>query len=221
MIKFHNEDDMAMNEIGIDEAGRGPMFGPVYVAAVVLPRNDFKYEILKDSKKFTSKKKIRECADYIKNNALYYSITSADANTIDKINIRETTIRCMHESITNILKNNLDKEKTIALVDGIDFKPYLYFDSSYNELTSITVKGGDNKYCSIAAASILAKVARDTYIETLCEANPCLIENYDIFSNKGYGTKKHIDGIKEHGITNYHRKSFGLCQTSKVTFIID
>jgi ribonuclease HII len=73
-------------------------------------------------------------------------------------------------------------------------------------------EGGDNKYTCIAAASILAKVARDEYIEQLCEENPELVENYGIDSNKGYGAKKHLDGIKEHGITIWHRRSFGICK---------
>jgi ribonuclease HII len=74
------------------------------------------------------------------------------------------------------------------------------------------VEGGDNKYSSIAAASILAKVARDTYIDELCQQNPELVERYSIDSNKGYGAKKHLDGIKEHGITVWHRRSFGICK---------
>jgi ribonuclease HII len=74
------------------------------------------------------------------------------------------------------------------------------------------IEGGDNKYCAIAAASILAKTERDKYIEALCEENPELDEKYGLVKNKGYGTKKHIDGIKEHGITEYHRKTYGLCK---------
>ena len=74
------------------------------------------------------------------------------------------------------------------------------------------IEGGDNKYTSIAAASILAKVARDTYINDLCALNPELIEHYGIDSNKGYGSKKHMDGIKQHGITKWHRKTFGICK---------
>ena len=74
------------------------------------------------------------------------------------------------------------------------------------------IEGGDNKYTSIAAASILAKVERDKYIEELCISNPELIEYYGIDSNKGYGSKKHMDGIKQHGITKWHRKTFGICK---------
>jgi ribonuclease HII len=80
------------------------------------------------------------------------------------------------------------------------------------QIPHVCVEGGDNKYSSIAAASILAKVARDTYIDELCQQNPELIERYSIDSNKGYGAKKHLDGIKEHGITIWHRRSFGICK---------
>jgi len=79
-------------------------------------------------------------------------------------------------------------------------------------INSVCVEGGDNKYTSIAAASILAKVHRDAYIEELCSANPELIEHYSIDTNKGYGAKKHIDGIEMHGITKWHRRSFGICK---------
>jgi ribonuclease HII len=75
------------------------------------------------------------------------------------------------------------------------------------------VEGGDNKYSCIAAASILAKVERDQYIDHLCELHPELVEKYSLDTNKGYGAKKHIDGIKEHGITIWHRRSFGICKT--------
>lgn len=76
----------------------------------------------------------------------------------------------------------------------------------------LTIEGGDNKYTSIAAASILAKVARDEYIQELCKENPELNEKYDIENNKGYGTKKHLDGIMKFGITEWHRKTFGICK---------
>jgi ribonuclease HII len=101
------------------------------------------------------------------------------------------------------------------LVDGNYFKPFTILNKNKTKLETIKyqmVEGGDNKYTSIAAASILAKVERDTYIDKLCEENPELIEHYGIDSNKGYGSKKHMDGIKQHGITKWHRKTFGICK---------
>ena len=101
------------------------------------------------------------------------------------------------------------------LIDGNYFKPITYFDKKTNKIETIphvTIEGGDNKYASIAAASILAKVERDKYIDELCEQNPTLSEYYGIDSNKGYGAKRHMDGIKEHGITIWHRRSFAPCK---------
>ena len=208
-------------EIGIDEAGRGPLFGRVYTAAVVLPKEgentNFQYHLLKDSKNFSSKKKIKEAADYIKNNAIAWSVSYKDEHEIDKMNIRQATLHSMHNSISKIVqeKNN-NISISLLLVDGNDFKPYIYFDHITNHQSQINhtcIEGGDNTYCAIAAASILAKVERDAYIEQLCLEHQELIEKYNIDKNKGYGTKAHIDGIKEHGITQWHRRSYGICKS--------
>ena len=214
-------DEKNKYEIGIDEAGRGPMFGRVYTAAVLLPNEEkFDHSRMKDSKKFTSKKKIKECSDYIKENALAYSITYQEPDVIDKLNIREATLLSMHNSITNVIKNIESKKDIVLLVDGNDFKPYMYFDISYNNVNHVTIKGGDNLYTPIAAASILAKVARDEYIDNLCENYEELNEFYGISTNKGYGTSIHMEGITNHGITNLHRKSYGICKTAPVNFLI-
>ena len=201
-------------EIGIDEAGRGPMLGRVYSAAVVLPDDDtFHYEWMKDSKKFTSKKKITEVAEYIKKHALYWSISYETEQCVDKINIRNATHSAMHKAIKEIISRN-PHEKFFLLVDGNDFKPYIEIDKTngFSAVPHKCIEGGDNKYANIAAASILAKVSRDTYIDELCENEPELIERYDLQKNKGYGTKKHMDGIKQYGICKHHRKTFGLCR---------
>ena len=117
----------------------------------------------------------------------------------------------MHKTIDDILKKiNND---IFLLVDGNDFKPYTKFiNNEIKQLPYICIKGGDNKYCAIAAASILAKVARDEYIEDLCKKNEYLNTYYDIGNNKGYGTKKHLDGINKYGITKWHRKTYGICK---------
>ena len=108
--KFYNDNNI---EIGIDEAGRGPMLGRVYSAAVILPNNDdFKYELLKDSKKFSSEKKMIEVANYIKSNAISWTVSWVDEKTIDKINIRQSTLTCMHESIKKLIKT-LETKKDI------------------------------------------------------------------------------------------------------------
>ena len=204
---YFSEDNII--EVGIDEAGRGPMFGRVYAAAVILPKDDsFNHHLMKDSKRFHSEKKIMEAYEYIKKNALAYSVQYSDEKEIDRINIRQATLQTMHNAIKSL---NIAPE--MILVDGNDFKPYIRIrDEGFHQTRHICIEGGDNKYTSIAAASILAKVERDLYIKELCEKNPLLDEYYGINANKGYGTKKHLDGIKEHGISEFHRKTYGICR---------
>ncbi len=221
--KYHLE-DQTIFEIGVDEAGRGPMFGRVYTAGVILPKDDtFDHSKVKDSKKFHSKKKIEEAAEYIKANALAWYVSYEDEKTIDEINILQATQKSMHTSILEVRKQYIQKMKEEGnenysfhlLIDGNYFKPITMVNKKHNKIESIpydTIEGGDNKYTSIAAASILAKVFRDKYIDELCEENPDLITKYGLDSNKGYGSKKHMDGIKEHGITIWHRRTFGICK---------
>ena len=215
-------------EIGVDEAGRGPLFGRVYAGAVVLPKDEttFNHSLMKDSKKFTSKKKIDEVAEYIKENAIAWAVAYEDEKVIDEINILQATQSAMHKAILevkkqlhnkNLLINDSDSNNKdlFLLIDGNYFKPITIMNTKTNKFESIkftTVEGGDNKYTAIAAASILAKVERDNYIDELCKNNPELAEHYGIDTNKGYGAKKHIEGIKEHGITIWHRRSFGICK---------
>lgn len=194
-------------EAGIDEAGRGPLFGRVYIAAVILPKStviELDPKIIKDSKRFSSKKKLMEAYQYVIDHAISYCISYEDEKTIDKMNILQATVHGMHQAI-----QGLDVKPERLLIDGNYFKPYMDIDGY---IPHENIKGGDNTYMSIAAASILAKVSRDVYIESLCESYPELSERYSIHSNKGYGTKKHMDAIKEYGITKWHRLSFKPCQ---------
>jgi len=221
-------------EIGIDEAGRGPMLGRVYTAAVILPKDDtFDHSLMKDSKRFHSDKKIKEAADYIKKNAIMWSVQYSEKEEIDKLNIRNATHKSMHKSVLDLLQrlhtNNDLSNSDIhyesdyhLLVDGNDFKPFtmLRMEDGLIQVPHTCIEGGDNKYSAIAAASILAKVARDDYIEELCNQYPLLDERYGLRSNKGYGTKIHMDGIKKHGISQFHRTSFGVCKTyEKPTYL--
>ena len=228
-LKKYFDEDISIIECGIDEAGRGPMFGRVYAGLVVLPKDDsFDHLQMKDSKKFHSKNKkiIEQVAEYIKENAIAWAVEYEDEQTIDEINILQATQSAMHKCIKTVLtkialtkiadlQQNLQLENILLLVDGNYFKPYTVLNKMKTKMETIRyqmIEGGDNKYTSIAAASILAKVARDTYINDLCALNPELIEHYGIDSNKGYGSKKHMDGIKQHGITKWHRKTFGICK---------
>ena len=220
LLKFYIENP-AINEIGVDEVGRGPLFGRVYTAAVILPKDDsFDHSKMKDSKKFHSKQKIQEVAEYIKNNAIAWYISYEDEQTIDEINILQATQKSMHKCITEILnKHKMKSESIQLLIDGNYFNSYTEYNQKkkkFDTINHVCVESGDNKYSCIAAASILAKVARDAYIEELCAEHPELCERYNIDKNKGYGAKKHLDGIKEYGITQWHRKTFGICKNKNI-----
>jgi ribonuclease HII len=175
---------------------------------------------VKDSKKFHSKKKIEEVAEYIKQNAVAWYVSFEDEKVIDEINILQATQTSMHSSILECRKQLIgkikDKDYKIELlIDGNYFNPLTLLNKKTSKIETIPytmIEGGDNKYTAIAAASILAKVERDKYIDDLCQQNPTLSEYYGIDSNKGYGAKRHLDGIKEHGITIWHRRSFGICK---------
>lgn len=224
--RFSNYENENIIEVGIDEAGRGPLFGRVYAACVILPTKEenpnFRFDILKDSKRFTSKNKLNKAYEYIIENAIDYSIQYMEALHIDSINIRNATLQCMLQCVLHLQEKN---KPQLVLIDGCDFPRTFHIYNTYsnsfeeNETTldfeSICIEGGDSMYCSIAAASILAKVSRDTWIEEMCSTYPYLDYLYGMNSHKGYGTKKHIDAIKKYGITKWHRKSFGICKKSK------
>jgi len=181
--------------------------------------------LLKDSKKFTSEKKINEVADYIKTNALFWTVSYEDEKTIDSINIRQATLCAMHKAISELIKqnntinNSNSNECYYLLVDGNDFKAYTYYCDTTNiikQINHILVEGGDNKFCSIAAASILAKVERDKYIREMCVNFPKLNIYYGLLTNKGYGTSKHMEGIKKYGISKWHRATYGCCKEAPI-----
>ena len=202
-------------EVGIDEAGRGPMFGRVYAAAVVLPKEtDFNHDDMKDSKKFHSIKKIQNIAKYIKDNSVSWAVGYATESEIDKYNIRVATHMAMHRAIKEVVgKLSLTHNNTHLLVDGNDFTPYMFYDSDcLIPARNTAIEQGDNKITSIAAASILAKVSRDDYIRDLCKNEPDLDIKYGLIKNKGYGTKQHLVGIEQYGISKYHRTTFGSCK---------
>jgi ribonuclease HII len=204
-------------EVGVDEAGRGPLFGRLYVAGVVLPKEGFCHDWMKDSKRFHSKKKIRTMAEYIKENCLAYHIHYVEPADIDRMNIRQAVLHGMRECVSHILTKMPATDRRILLIDGNDFPPYSVFDDTSQELRVVphtTVEQGDNTYTAIAAASILAKVARDDYIGNLVAERPDLGEKYGINANMGYGTRKHMEGIRLHGVTDGHRLSYGPCKST-------
>jgi|694.fasta_scaffold22209_14 ribonuclease HII len=174
----------------LDEAGRGSLAGPVFAAAVILPK-DFNSELIKDSKKLSEKKRQKALKE-IEENALAWSVQLVDVEDIDKYNIQNATFGAMNKAI-----GELSVKPEHILVDGNVFE-------SYDDIPFTCVIKGDNEYLSIAAASIVAKVYRDEYMNLLDEKFP----GYGWKKNKGYGSKGHIDVIKEDGMTKYHRKTF-------------
>ena len=195
---YKNFDDI---EVGVDECARGVMFGKLYAAAVIMPKeklDDDKFANIKDSKKL-SRKKREELYDYIIQNCIEYSIAWIDEKEVDKINVLQANLKAFH-----LCLDKLKTDFTHILVDGIHFNDYKCF-------THECIKGGDNKYISIAAASILAKVEHDRYIMDLCKLEPDLKKS-DLENNMGYGTKKHLDAINKYGSSKYHRKTFGICR---------
>ena len=212
LLHYYKESELL--EIGVDEAGRGPLFGRLYTAAVVLPKI-FDHSKMKDSKKIKSRKKMEELAVYIKENAVSWSIDFIEANEIDEINIRQAVLKCMRTSIQNVIEK-LQNDEVFLVIDGNDFIPMVY---NNKQLNFICVEKGDNTYSFIAAASILAKYEHDKYINELCEEYPDLDAKYGLKTNVGYGTKKHLEGIAAHGITQWHRKSYGSCKTAKLNYL--
>lgn len=174
---------------GIDEAGRGPLVGPVFAAAVVLPV-DCEIPGLNDSKKLTEKKR-EALFEVIIEKAIAYSVASASEKEIDEINILNATYLAMNRAF-----DGLSVKPDMALIDG-NREPGV-------DAMQKTVVKGDSKSMSIAAASILAKVSRDRYMLEIAKLYP----QYEFQKHKGYGTKLHYERIREHGISDVHRKTF-------------
>lgn len=179
-------------EAGCDEAGRGCYAGPVFAAAVILP-TDFAHPDLNDSKQVPADKR-DELKKFIKENAIAYSIAMVDNDEIDQINILQASFKAMHLAI-----DKLKKRPKFLLIDGNRFR-------QYRRLKHECIIKGDGIYASIAAASILAKTARDAYMKKIHREFP----HYNWKSNKGYGTAEHRSAIEAHGLCKYHRHSFNI-----------
>ena len=189
LLPYHTPDKI---EAGTDEAGRGCLAGPVFAAAVILPR-DFSHPYLRDSKQLSTIQK-EELYLLIQQEAIAYSIQKVTPKQIDRVNILNASILAMHKAI-----GKLDPIPEYLLVDGNKFKPF-------KKIPYSTIIKGDDKYYSIAAASVLAKVARDKYMTRMAKRYP----NYSWETNYGYPTAAHRAGIELHGATPLHRKSFKL-----------
>ena len=177
-------------EAGCDEAGRGPLAGPVYAAAVILPE-DFHHPLLNDSKKMTEKAR-ETLRPVIEREAVAWAVEAVSAEEIDRINILNASITGMQRAV-----RRLEVRPDFLLIDGNRFKPF----DGYRYATVIH---GDATYASIAAASVLAKTWRDEHMRRLALEYP----QYGWDRNMGYPTREHLDAIIEYGYTPYHRKSF-------------
>lgn len=187
-------------EAGCDEAGRGPLAGPVFAAAVILPK-DFHHPLLNDSKKMTEKAR-ETLRPIIEREALAWAVEEVSAEEIDTINILNASIAGMQRAV-----KKLSIKPEHLLIDGNKFKPLKGY-------THECVVKGDGKVASIAAASVLAKTYRDEYMRKLALEYP----QYGWERNMGYPTKEHVAAIIEHGYTPYHRKSFHLKQLEPTLF---
>lgn len=192
LAPFHNKNE---TEAGCDEAGRGCLAGPVFAAAVILPK-DFQQDLLNDSKQLSEKNR-NILRPIIEQEAVAWAVAQVDPEEIDEINILNASFLAMHRAL-----DQLKQRPTSLLIDGNRFKPY-------QKIPHHCMIKGDGRFLSIAAASVLAKTYRDEYMEKLAGAFP----QYGWRSNKGYPTKKHREAIAVFGATVHHRQSFRLLPT--------
>ena len=179
-------------EAGLDEAGRGCYAGPVFAAAVILPK-DFHHPLLNDSKQLNEKQRDL-LRPIIEKESIAFAVASVNNDVIDKINILQASFTAMHLSL-----NKLKIIPEFLLIDGNRFKPY-------QKIPHQCIIKGDGKYASIAAASILAKTCRDEFMQKIHAAFP----QYGWDKNKGYGTAVHRLAIEQYGLCTHHRKSFNI-----------
>ncbi len=177
-------------EAGCDEAGRGCLAGPVFAAAVILPKN-FKHKLLTDSKQLKEEDRY-SLRKMIEKKAIAYAVAHVDHEEIDRINILNASFLAMHRAL-----DMLSVQPGFILIDGNRFK-------KYQEVPHACIVQGDGKYYSIAAASILAKTYRDDFMRNIADQHP----EYDWGSNKGYPTVKHRNAVLKHGFSPYHRRTF-------------
>ena len=213
LLNFMIEDAV---EAGCDEAGRGPLAGPVFAAAVILP-HDFHHPLLNDSKQMTEKARDL-LRPIIEKEAIAWSVQEVSAGDIDNINILNASIACMWRAIVE-----LDPRPEHLLIDGNRFRKYRMTGdiripaatiSAYNDIPYTCVVKGDGKYSPIAAASVLAKTCRDECMKKLASEFP----EYGWERNMGYPTREHIEAVKKYGLTPHHRKSFHLKELEPTLF---
>lgn len=204
MLQVRHTDD-SLIEVGIDEAGRGPLWGPLYAAAVIwVPEDEMSDEqlriapLIKDSKKVSAKRRIA-LAEHIKNEALAWSVASVDAKEIDELGMTRANQLAFERAL-----EGLSVEPERIIIDGC----LSIYQAPWSMIPQIVEPEADGKYLPVAAASILAKVEHDEWITQFCELNSNLAERYDLLSSKGYGTARHRAGILDFGPHEFHRRLF-------------
>lgn len=191
LLKSHYNEDQSIIEVGVDEVGRGSLAGPVTIAACIMPP-DFSHPLVKDSKLLSEKQK-EEAYKIVMSKAIAWEVVHVDEDIIENMNILNATLYGMGKALEGVyIKHDFD----FALIDGDQFH-------GFKDKSFATIVGGDNKYTSIAAASIIAKVHRDNWMREHEDA-----KIYGWASNKGYGTKQHLAAIQEYGPSKNHRPSF-------------
>lgn len=197
LIVRHTSDSSI--EVGIDEAGRGSLWGPLYAAAVIWsPEEEELLPLIKDSKKITAKRRTI-IAEKIKDSALDWGIGSVTASEIDTIGVTKANQLAFVRAL-----GKLSVEPERIIIDGI----LSIYEPPWSLTEQIVEPEADNKYIPVAAASILAKTEHDNWVKEFCETNENIASRYDLLSNKGYGTTKHRSGILEWGEHCLHRKLF-------------
>lgn len=208
-------------EVGLDEAGRGSLWGRLYVGAVVMPPDDESYfdngvvlREITDSKKLTPRRRAI-LKDYIQENAVASVVTWAEPSEIDEVNILQADLNAMHRALNSLW---IDQEIPIEriLVDGDTWRPWFPphgneredEEEKEKEIPTVTIVGGDASVLAIAAASILAKEAHDEWVRDVIVEEPDLADKYGFDTNMGYGTRTHLEGLKEWGAHSLHRRSF-------------
>lgn len=194
LLKSTYNENSNQLEVGVDEAGRGALAGPVTVAACIMPPN-FQHPLIKDSKILNEKERA-QARKIVLENAIAYHVEHIDVDQIENTNILRATLQGMETCLQEVHKK---ASFDFITIDGDQFH-------GFNGIPFTTIVGGDNKYVNIAAASILAKTERDSIMKELSEIEG--LESYGWNSNKGYGTAQHIKAIKESGATEHHRASF-------------
>ena len=195
-------------ECGVDEVARGCLFGRVYAGAVVWAGDASQTPlplpagiVVRDSKTMSHRQRVR-ATQYVKDHAVAWAVGYREPSEIDRTNILRAAMAAMHDAISS-----LSVRPASLAIDGTMF-------IQYDGIPHRCIPQGDRCHFAISCAAIIAKTAHDAYVAELCAADPTLDQRYGLLKNMGYGTATHIRGVREHGVTENHRRTFGVCRTA-------